>query len=357
MTSPSTYPDSDRPLWVVTGGTGLVGENLLNLLCNESHADFLHQDGRAWPYRPQIRASYRDSSRIGSQKVLARQEQEAIEWMPCDLTRWGDIDRLVEGAELVFHCAALISYDPKDQEQLMRQNAQSTGRLVDACLAAGVRRLVHVSSIAALGPPRAGEPVNEDSPWNEKEKSSVYGLSKFAAEMEIWRGQEEGLEVIVVNPSVILGTGAMDSGSNQMFTKVRRGLKFYSSGSLGIVDVRDVAKACLMLHQHNLIGQRFLLNGANLTFKHLFEEMAACIGCQPPTVCPPYWLAKFSAGILQWWANLRGQRNYISAETVKAAYTRKHYDGSRILRALPQFHYTAWTQTIADGVAHQGLFA
>jgi nucleoside-diphosphate-sugar epimerase len=357
MNNPSTHSESVRPLWVVTGGTGLVGENLLHRLCADFHTDIPHQDSSAWSDKPRFRASYRDLSRIGCQKVLSPQEQNAVEWMPCDLSKWGDADKLVEGAELVFHCAALISYDPKDREQLMRQNAQTTGRLVDACLAAGVRRLVHVSSIAALGPPHANQPVNEDSSWNEKEKSSVYGLSKFAAEMEIWRGQEEGLEVIVVNPSVILGTGAFDTGSNQMFTKVQRGLKFYSSGSLGIVDVRDVAKACLMLHRHNLIGQRFLLNGANLTFRELFKEMAVCIGCQPPSICPPYWLAQFTAGILQRWANLRGQRNHISAETVKAAYTRKHYDGSRILRALPQFQYTAWTQTVADGVAHQQLFS
>ncbi|MBM3936648.1 MAG: NAD-dependent epimerase/dehydratase family protein [Sphingomonadales bacterium] len=357
MNKPQSSPEPHRPLWVVTGGTGLVGENLLNLLCAKNLKDFDHNDSTALSTIPRIRASYRDQNRIGCQKVLSQEDQHSIEWMLCDLTQWGDAEKLVEGAELVFHCAALISYDPKDRTNLRRQNAQSTARLVDACLANNVRRLVYVSSIAALGAPDENKPVDEDTPWSEKGASSVYGRSKFAAELEVWRGQEEGLEIIVVNPSVILGTGAFDTGSNQMFTKVQRGLKFYSSGSLGIVDVRDVAKACLMLHQHNLVGQRFLLNGANLTFKALFDEMATCLGCQPPTLCPPYGLAKFTAAILQRWANLRGQRNYISAETVKAAYTRKHYDGSRILRALPQFHYTPWTQTIADGAAHRSLFA
>ena len=277
MTNPAPPYEKKQPLWVVTGGTGLVGENLLDLLCTEFHKD--EGKGNPNPTTPQplIRASFRDAQRIGNQRVLSKDSLNSIEWMPCDLMQWGDADRLVEGADLVFHCAALISYDPKDQVQLMHQNAQSTARLVDACLAAGVRRLVHVSSIAALGPPRENEPVHEDTPWNEKEASSYYGQSKFAAELEVWRGQEEGLEVIVVNPSVILGKGAFETGSNQMFSKVQRGLKFYSSGSLGVVDVRDVAKACLMLHQGNCIGQRFLLNGANLTFKELFDEMASCL--------------------------------------------------------------------------------
>lgn len=353
----SAIPQETKcPVWVVTGGTGLVGENLLHLLCTEFHSDAGNGNPITTNQKPLVRASFRDAHRIGAQKVLSKKQQNSIEWMPCDLMQWGDAGKLVEGADLVFHCAALISYDPKDQAQLMHQNAQSTARLVDACLAAGVRRIVHVSSIAALGPPRENEPVHEDTPWNEKEASSSYGQSKFAAELEIWRGQEEGLEVIVVNPSVILGTGAFETGSNQIFTKVQRGLKFYSSGSLGMVDVRDVAKACLMLHQENCIGQRFLLNGANLTFKALFDEMASCMGCQPPVFCPPYWIAQITALFLQQWANLRGTRNYISAETVKAAYTRKHYDGGRILRALPQFQYRPWTQTVADGVTHQRLF-
>lgn len=352
QTNPAQPHENKRPLWVVTGGTGLVGENLLHLLCIEYDRNADHGDPNRTAQGPLIRASFRDAQRIGNQGVLSKASQNSIEWMPCDLMQWGDADRLVEGADVVFHCAALISYDPKDQAQLMHQNAQSTARLVDACLAAGVRRLVHVSSIAALGPPRDNEPVHEDTPWNEKEASSYYGQSKFAAELEVWRGQEEGLEVIVVNPSVILGTGAFETGSNQMFRKVQRGLMFYSSGSLGVVDVRDVAKACLMLHQGNCIGQRFLLNGANLTFKALFDEMASCLGCRPPAYCPPFWLARFTALLLQGWSNLRGTRNFISAETVKAAYTRKHYDGSRILRTLPSFQYRPWTQTVADGVAH-----
>lgn len=348
---------SQRPLWLVTGGTGLVGENLLHEICSQFSGHPVPYQENNISGQPRIRASYRDPNRIGTQKVLSPSEIDSIEWMACDLTQWDDLQKLVEGAEIVFHCAALISYDPKDRSQLMRQNAQCTADLVNTCLAAGVRRLIYVSSIAALGPSRAGEPIHEDTPWNEKDASSMYGRSKFAAETEVWRGQEEGLEVIVVNPSVILGTGAFDTGSNQMFNKVRGGLKFYSSGSLGIVDVRDVAKACLMLHQNNLTRQRFLLNGANLTFKSLLEEMASCMGCQPPTLCPPYGLAKWTATMLQWWANLQGHRNYISAETVKAAYTRKQYDGSRILNALPDFQYTPWTKTIADGVKHCQLFS
>ncbi|MBM3924295.1 MAG: NAD-dependent epimerase/dehydratase family protein, partial [Sphingomonadales bacterium] len=131
--------ENKRPLWVVTGGTGLVGENLLHLLCTEYYSDADHRDPSRTAQEPLIRASFRNAQRIGNQRVLSKAFQNSIDWMPCDLMQWGDADRLVEGAEVVFHCAALISYDPKDQAQLMHQNAQSTARLVDACLAGGVR--------------------------------------------------------------------------------------------------------------------------------------------------------------------------------------------------------------------------
>lgn len=326
------------PRWVVTGGTGLVGEHLLHLMCSEQEP-------------AQIVASYRTESRIGSQGILTPESRRSIEWMACDLLDWNQLQNLVEGAETVFHCAALISYDPQDRELLWKQNVVCTARLVDACLAAGVRRLVYISSIAALGPSRSGEPVHEDSPWNEKEASSYYGKTKFAAEMEVWRGQEEGLEVVVVNPSVILGPGAVNGGSNQLFRKVSEGLRFYTPGSLGTVNPRDVARACLLLHRRNLTGRRFLLNGANLTFLELFREMADQMKVTAPPFCPPYFMARWGILLSQWLHRIQGTRNFLSAETVKAAYTLKTYDGSRILREVPDFGYTPWKVSVADGIA------
>ena len=347
--SPST---TSRPVWVFTGATGLVGETLLTAL-NES------LNPKAPATRPLLRASYRNASRIGSQGVLPpslhpqhSDSSGLVEWQSCDLNDWNSLNDLVQGSEVVFHCAALVSYDPRDAELLFEQNTRITGQLVDACLSAGVRRLVHVSSIAALGPSRNGETIHENTPWDDKGASSVYGRSKFEAELEVWRGQEEGLEVIVVNPSVILGPGAFDAGSNQMFRQVDRGLLFYPPGSLGVVDVRDVARACIDLNEQNVLGRRFLLNGANLTFQELFGEIARVMGRKAPALSPPYALARLGALIQQIIKQWTGGRNYLSAETVRAAYTRKRYDGSAVLQALPGFEYTPWKKTMQDGVHH-----
>jgi len=351
---------TSRPVWVVTGATGLVGETLLTAL-NES------LNHKAPASRPLLRASYRNPARIGSQGVLPKSlsprptegqvhgqadSSFGLDWQSCDLNDWNSLNDLVQGADVVFHCAALVSYDPRDAELLFEQNTRMTGQLVDACLSAGVRRLVHVSSIAALGPSRNGEAIHENTPWDDKGASSVYGRSKFEAELEVWRGQEEGLEVIVVNPSVILGPGAFDAGSNQMFRQVDRGLLFYPPGSLGVVDVRDVARACIDLNEQNVLGQRFLLNGSNLTFQELFGEIAQIMGRKAPALSPPYALARLGALIQQIIKQWTGGRNYLSAETVRAAYTRKRYDGSAILKALPGFEYTPWKKTMQDGVNH-----
>ncbi|MGA1666457.1 MAG: NAD-dependent epimerase/dehydratase family protein [Bacteroidia bacterium] len=340
-----------EPVWVVTGATGLVGETLLTALWE-------FYQGQSVPKQPKLRASYRKASRIGCQGVLPSQLKPSnnpecpVDWQACNLQAWNDLNDLIEGAEMVFHCAALVSYDPRDASLLFENNSRLTGRLVDACLRSGVRRLIYISSIAALGPSRNGEIIHENTPWDDKGASSVYGRSKFAAELEVWRGQEEGLEVIVVNPSVILGPGSCEEGSNQMFRQVDQGLLFYPPGSLGVVDVRDVARACIALNQNHTLGRRFLLNGANLSFKELFGEIARTMGKRSPVFSPPYLLARLGAFIQQLIKQWTGGRNYLSSETVKAAYTRKHYDGSAITRALPGFVYTPWHQTVRDGIRH-----
>lgn len=347
--SPSS--PAEQPIWVVTGATGLVGETLLTALWES-------QQAQSDQNQPRLRASYRSATRIGCQGVLPHQLRPnnalvcPVDWQACNLQDWNDLNDLVQGAEMVFHCAALVSYDPRDASKLFEENSQVTGRLVDACLRSGVRRLIYISSIAALGPSRNGEIIHENTPWDDKGASSVYGRSKFAAELEVWRGQEEGLEVIVVNPSVILGPGSCEAGSNQMFRQVDQGLLFYPPGSLGVVDVRDVAKACIALNQSHTLGRRFLLNGANLRFQELFGEIARCLGKRPPVFSPPYALARLGALIQQLVKQWTGGRNYLSSETVKAAYTRKRYDGSAITKVLPDFVYTPWTQTVQEGVRH-----
>jgi nucleoside-diphosphate-sugar epimerase len=137
-----------------------------------------------------------------------------------------------------------------------------------------------------------------------------------------------------------------------MFRQVDRGLLFYPPGSLGVVDVRDVARACIDLNEQNVLGQRFLLNGSNLTFQELFGEIAQIMGRKAPALSPPYALARLGALIQQIIKQWTGGRNYLSAETVRAAYTRKRYDGSAILKALPGFEYTPWKKTMQDGVNH-----
>ena len=231
----------------ITGATGLLGKYTTKILLQQGH---------------QLTASARPQS-----KIYQHDPQNEINWVEADLL---DINTLVEklsGHDLVIHCAAMVSFDKKEKEQIFQTNVEGTANLINAALLASVERFIHVSSIAAVGRSTSGEPVNESNKWQESSLNTVYAESKYLAELEAWRGSEEGLKVNIINPSVILGIGELEKSSSQLFDYVKQEQKFYPAGTISYVDVRDVAEAISRLTSTDTWGQRYIISAGETTYK------------------------------------------------------------------------------------------
>ena len=288
----------------VTGATGLVGRYLVDeLLQNGEHVRAL--------CRPQ-------SDRQAVHAFLAKSGtgDANLEWVEGSLHEGLFLEEAMAGCQRVFHCAAMVSFHPKDAETMMRTNRDATGLVVNAMLGAGVHELVHVSSVAALGR-KPGEPVHEDVPFEDGRDVSHYARSKFAAELEAWRGQEEGLRVLVVNPVIVLGEGDFSRSSSMLFTLVHRGLSWYPIGTNGFVAARDVARACAVLSDQGCWGERFVLCAENASYRQLMVWMAQALGVPAPSRPLKAWMLGTAWRLSSLWERLTGRRAPISKESVE----------------------------------------
>lgn len=260
---------------LVTGGTGLLGSHLLFDLMKAGKT---------------VRAIRRKNSNLSVvSKVFsyysneARELFTAIEWVEADLLDLYSLEEALDGISEVYHAGAMVSFNRKDHSEMTRVNIDGTANLVNAATEAHVQKFCHVSSIATLGRTANDEITTEETYWISSRKNSVYGISKFGAEREVWRGMEEGLRAVIINPSVILGPGFWQTNSG-LFRLVYNGLKFYPGGINGFVDVRDVAAAMIRLMDGNSFGERFICSAANLSYRQLFTLMAQGFGKPAPGI-------------------------------------------------------------------------
>jgi dihydroflavonol-4-reductase len=302
---------------LVTGATGIVGLRIVY--------DLLKRNER-------VRALKRSSSDMAfAEKVLrfygaADADLTNIDWFEGDLLDLFSLEKALEGVNTVYHCAALVSYDPKDEPKLFQVNEGGTKNLVNVCLTSGVETICHISSVAALGVEKEG-PTTEESHWQRDENRSVYGLTKFIAEREVWRAGAEGLNVVVVNPSIILGPSKPDQSSGMLVSMLRKGSKYYPSGGVGLVDVRDVSKACIQAMEQEKFGERYLLNSQNLSFQELLTKAAVTFGNEPPKSKLPNFLLE-----LAWRLGVIGRLfgiKPISKETAQSAQRTANYNSSK----------------------------
>jgi dihydroflavonol-4-reductase len=311
---------------LVTGATGMLGSRLVY---------DLYQKGIM------IRAIYRDEKKIEVFRNYiklyggdAEKVTRWVEWVEADLLDFHKLTEALDGVDMVYNCAARVSFHPSDREEMFEININGTGNLINACIESKVRRICHVSSIAALGRSENGKPIDENSAWIPEEKHSGYSITKFHSEMEVWRGVEEGLCAVIVNPSVIIGPGDWKSGSSAFFGQLSRGLRFYSTGATGFVDVRDVSSAMLLLTNdenfEKACGNRFVLNAANMSYRDFFSKIAAAIGVEAPRIPVKKimlslgWRLAFLAG------KVTGRKPQITQETALSASNRSAYNGAKI---------------------------
>ncbi len=260
---------------LVTGGTGLLGTHLLLELV---------RSGR------QVRATKRASSNTGMvRKVFSYYVENPdelagkIEWADADLLDQGSLEDSMAGVTEIYHCGAVVSFYPEDHKAMLKVNIEGTANLVNQAIEHNVAKFCYVSSVATLG--RAGHTslLTEETYWVPSKKNSVYGISKYGAEREIWRGMEEGLQAVIINPSVILGPGFWEDNSG-FFRLVWKGLKYYTRGVNGYADVRDITKAMTGLMDGNHFGQRFICSADNLSYQDFFTLIARHLGKPAPSV-------------------------------------------------------------------------
>ncbi len=314
---------------LVTGGTGLVGAHLL-----------LHLIESRSIGSEKVRAIYRSLASMEKTKSLfATYKKESlfdqIEWVSADITEVPSLEIAFQNIDTVYHCAALISFDPKDEDALRKTNIEGTANIVNFCIAFGIKKLCFVSSIATLGDLLPHEKfTTEETEWNPEKPHNDYAISKYGAEMEIWRGQQEGLDVIIVNPGVILGPGFREQGSGQLFTKVKNGLKFYTLGSTGFVAVSDVVRMAHQLMQSEIKNERFTLIAENSVFRDILNSMADALGVKKPEIhAKPFFMEMLWR--LDWFvSNVMQQKRKLSQTTAKASYSTTIFSNQKIKDTL-----------------------
>lgn len=327
---------------LVTGATGMLGSRLVFDLILGGFA---------------VRAVYRDKKRIGQfrkniEYYGAGSESYAskVEWVEADLLDYESVLNALEGIETVFNCAAMVSFHPSDRYQMFENNIKGTSNLVNACLEKRIKRICHVSSIAALGKTNNGELIDEETSWTPERKHSGYSISKFHSEMEIWRGINEGLEAVIVNPSVIIGPGDWSSGSPAFFKMISKRLNFFTPGSTGFVDVCDVTKAMLLLtgdsNFETAKNNRYILNAENMSFKTFFKLIAVSLGVNPPTYPASKLMLGVGWRIVSFIGFITGKKPLITNESVQSAVNVSSYNGSKITEMFG-FQYRNIEETIS----------
>jgi nucleoside-diphosphate-sugar epimerase len=306
---------------LVTGATGLVGSHLLVQLLQENE---------------EVKALFRSEKQIEKVKnVFSYHNQlqlfDKINWVKGDITDIPSLEIAFENITHVYHCAALITFDPNDEEELRKINIEGTANIVNCCIDFGIKKLCHVSSIAALGNPKEHEiTITEETEWNPEELHSDYAISKYGAEMEVFRGHQEGLEVVIVNPGVIFGFGFPKKGSDVIIQSVRKGMAFYTNGSVGIIFVEDVIKCMMQLMKSNINGERFTLVGENIEVKKLLKFIAKELNLKSPSIKATKLMTAI-AWRLDWLiSKIANRKRKITRNTAAASHDTSIYDASKI---------------------------
>lgn len=312
----------------VTGGAGLVGAALLKQLVQSNQGP--------------VKALYRSNMPV----TLTEEEKNKIEWIKGDVLDTGLLDEVLQNCKQVYHSAAVVSFHKSRRENMYRINIEGTANIVNACLNNKVEKLVHVSSVAALGRIRNGETVNENTKWSEETNNSHYGKTKYLSELEVWRGMSEGLNAAIVNPSIIIGEAPWETGSVAIFKKAWEEFPYYTTGSTGYVDAKDVAAAMIALMNSNITAQRFILCNEHRSFKDLFTLIAKYFNKKPPHKKPAGWMMDLIWRIEAVKSKLSGKEPLLTKETVKTSQATTVYDHSKIKKALPGFEFTPLNETV-----------
>lgn len=327
----------------VTGGTGLLGSHLLFQLTSEGKS---------------VRAIYRNFDAISRVQKLfdfynptaSKQLFSLIEWKACDVLDVITLEEEMTGCTQVYHCAATVSFRRKHFHSMLKINREGTANMVNIALTLPIERFCFVSSTSAVAKDdiKPNLPLVESNKWIQSDHTSGYAITKYSSEKEVWRGIEEGLNAVIINPSVIFGAWDWEESSMTIFKTIANGFKFYTSGSNAFVDARDVSKAMFLLMESSISKERFLCTGTNVSFREVFNLIAASLNQKAPSIQAGKLLshfARFADGIKCIFTNKR----VLTKESVHSAHSNTTYDSSKLLKAI-DFQFTPLRDTIENAV-------
>lgn len=310
---------------LVTGGTGLVGSHLLYHLCLENDS---------------IRAIYRTEASLEKVKKVFSYYTDndklfsKIEWFFADITEVPAMIPAFIGVKQVYHCAAFISFDLKDYREMRKINIHGTAIIVNLSIDAKIDKLCFVSSIAAVGDALKGNMTDEEDEWNKELDNSGYSITKYGAEMEIWRASQEGVEVVIVNPGVILGSGFWTAGSGKLFRQIYNGFKYYTEGRTGFVSIQDVVKSMILLMNSAVKNERFILVSENKSFKEIFCLIADAFGKKQPSKKVKSWQTDIFWRVAWVLSRITGREPLLAKYSAKSAHTISQYSSQKVKTAI-----------------------
>jgi nucleoside-diphosphate-sugar epimerase len=314
---------------LVTGGTGFLGAYIIKELVEKGYV---------------VKAIRREKSKLPfyiSPSIL-----DKVEWIEGDILDVIFLEEAMQDVDTVIHSAAVVSFSPKNRHEMYQVNVEGTANVVNIALEQNIRRLVYISSVAALGRTLQGQSVSETSKWENNKSNTHYAKSKHKAELEVWRAIGEGLDAVILNPATILGYGDWNTGSSAIFKSVYKGFDWYSPGKNGFVAVEDVARASVLLMESDITEQRFIVAGDNWTFKQLLDTMAEGFG-RP---LPKKQTTPSMMGIAWRWEKIKslftGQSPVLTKESAKVAHSNTTFENAKILTTLPGFSFTPLKEAI-----------
>ncbi len=310
---------------LITGATGLIGSHAALYLANRALS---------------VRATYRSESSLKKTLALFKAYDKEnlfneIEWIKTDITDVPALEPAFIDITEVWHCAGLISFSRSDEEKMRKVNIEGTANMVNLSIDFGVAKFCFISSIAALGDVKiASEIIDEQMEWNPEKHHSDYAISKYGAEMEVWRGQQEGLKTLIVNPGVVLGPGFWNQGSGEIFLAIESDLPFFTTGSTGFVAVTDLVEVMYLLMKDELFGERFAVISENLTYKDLANYIADEMKVKRPTIHAKPWMTELSWITDYILCSITGKKRKFYKETSRSVHLEEQYSNKKVVEAL-----------------------